>query len=49
LDWVPLDRLDFHIKRTMAGRNNRVKKYRVDSKATESVLIFKKKANREES
>lgn len=26
LDWVLLDRLDFHIKRTMAGRNNRAKK-----------------------
>lgn len=43
LGWNLIDQLDFHIKRTMASRNNRSKKYRNSSKATESVLIFKKR------
>jgi len=42
LEWISLDRFDFDIKRTMAGRNIRAKKYRTDSTAIESVLIFKK-------
>ncbi|VVB72726.1 Modification methylase MjaII [uncultured archaeon] len=40
--WTVLDRFDFHINRTMAGRNNRIRKYRSSSMATESVLLFKK-------
>ena len=42
LGWVMLDRIDYPIKRTMAGCNRRAKKYRSGSEAIESVLIFKK-------
>ncbi len=42
LDWIELDRFDYKTKRTMAGRNAKAKKYRSDSEATESVLIFEK-------
>ncbi len=42
LGWVTIDRLDFDIKRTMASRNHRARKYRSNSSATESVLIFNK-------
>jgi len=42
LGWDKLNQLDFNIKRTMAGCNQRAKKYRRHSKATESVLIFQK-------
>lgn len=42
LGWITINRLDFDIKRTMASRNCRTKKYRISSNATESVLVFKK-------
>jgi len=42
LGWITINRLDFDIKRTMANRNHRAKKYRSNSNATESVLIFEK-------
>jgi DNA modification methylase len=42
LNWVILDRFNFQVKRNMAGRNNRSKKYRKNSDAVECVLIFKK-------
>ena len=42
LGWITLDRLDFDIKRTMAGCNKKAMKYRNNSNAIESVLIFKK-------
>lgn len=42
INWIVLDQFDFHIKQTMAGCNNRSKKYRSSSKAIESVLLFEK-------
>ena len=38
LGWITFDRLDFNIKRTMANRNQRAKKYRSSSNATEDRL-----------
>jgi hypothetical protein len=42
IGWITIDRLNFDIKRTMASRNSRAKKYRSNSNATESVLVFRK-------
>ncbi|MGD0953883.1 MAG: hypothetical protein ABR985_16090 [Methanotrichaceae archaeon] len=42
LDWATVDRLDYSIKQTMAGCNRASMKYRSNSRATESVLVFKK-------
>lgn len=41
-EWTTVDRLDYHVKQTMAGCNREAMKYRSNSNATESVLIFKK-------
>lgn len=42
LGWDSLDNFNFTTKRTMAGLNQRSKKYRRNTKTTESVLVFQK-------
>lgn len=42
IGWIMLDRIDYPIKRTMAGCNKKTKKYRGSSNAIESVLAFRK-------
>ncbi len=42
LDWAAVNRLDYHVKQTMAGCNRGAMKYRSNSRATESVLVFEK-------
>ena len=43
IGWIMLDRIDYPIKRTMAGCNKKAKKYRGSSNAIESVLAFRKR------
>ena len=43
LGWQLNEKIDFHVKRTLAGINPEVKQYRSDFRAVESALIFKKK------
>ena len=44
LGWQLNEKIDFHVKRTLAGINPEVKQYRRDFQAVESALIFRKKA-----
>lgn len=41
--WILNEKIDFHVKRTLAGVNPAVKKYRSDFKAVESALLFRKR------
>ncbi len=43
LGWQLNEKIDFHVKRTLAGINPEVKQYRSDFQAVESALIFRKK------
>ena len=43
LGWEMDQKIDFHVKRTLAGINPEVKQYRSDFQAIESALMFRKK------